>query len=131
MTAIKNLPTRLLRHIAKHPNTTIDSSFVNTKPANATAKRQAEIDLMEALHYLWERGDITNKPSDQPEYRGKLTYNGLEKIDIPRQIVFWSIITTVREIIVFSIGTAIGLIAGSAGTLLLQSVFPLLRLASP
>ena len=54
MTVIKKLPLRLLRHIAKHPNTTIDSSFVNPKPVNARVKKRAEQDLWEAIYYLWE-----------------------------------------------------------------------------
>ena len=120
MTVIKNLPVRLLRHIAKHPNSTIDSPFVNAKPADARAKRQAECDLLEALYFLWEGGDITPKPTDTLPYRGSITYHGLAKLEAPKQIVFLSIVTTVREIIVFSIGTAVGLIAGSIGTALLQ-----------
>ena len=131
MTVIKNLPIRLLRHIAKHPNTTIDGSFVNPKPADTRAKRRAEQDLWEAINYLWESGDIIPKPTDARSYQGTLTYKGLEKIEAPKQIVFWWFATTIREIIVFSVGTAIGLIAGSAGTVGLQLVFRLLHLSLP
>jgi hypothetical protein len=131
MAVIKNLPQRILRHIAKYPNSTIDSSFVNTKPVNLRAKRQAEQDLWEAIFFLWESGYITPKPTDDRTYQGTITYRGLEKIEAPKQVVFWLFAATVREILVFSIGTAIGLIAGSTGTLLLQSVFPLLHLAVP
>ena len=120
MTAIKNLPTRLLRHFAKHPNSTIDGSFVNPKPVNERAKRQAEQDLFEAVYYLWECGDITPQPINIPLYQGTVTYKGLEKIDMPKKIIIGSIVTTIREIIVFSIGTAIGIITGSLVTILLR-----------
>jgi len=79
-----------------------------------------EQDLMEAVHYLWECGDITPKPTDASQYQGTVTYKGLAKIDIPKQIIIGSIVTTIREIVVFSIGTAIGIIAGSLGTMLVR-----------
>ena len=131
MTVIKNLPMRLLRHIAKHPNATIDSSFIDPKPADARATRRAEQNLWEAIYYLWESGDITPKPTDARSYQGTLTYKGLAKLETPKQIIFWWFATTVREIVVFSVGTAIGLIAGSAGTVGLQLAFRLLRLSLP
>jgi hypothetical protein len=109
----------------------IDGSFVNAKPIDSRAKRQAEHDLWEAVYYLWESGNITPQPTDDSQYQGEITYLGLAKIEAPKQIIFWSIVTTVREVLVFAVGTSIGLIAGSAGTLLLQSAFPLFRLASP
>jgi len=120
MAVIKNLPIRLLWHIAKHPDSTIDSHFVNAKPADVRAKGQAESDLWEALYFLWESGDITPKPTDRLPYQGSITYKGLEKLETPKKIIFLSIVTTVREIIVFSVGTAIGLIVGSIGTALWQ-----------
>ena len=120
MAAIKNLPFQILQHFAQHLNSTIDGSFINPKPVDSRAKQQAEQDLFEAVYYLWECGDITPKPTDAPQYNGTVTYQGLEKIDIPKQIIIGSIVTTIREIVVFSIGTAIGIIAGSLGTMLLR-----------
>jgi hypothetical protein len=120
MSVIKNLPTRLLRHIAKHPNSLIDGFFVNRKPANATEKRKSEINLLEALQHLHKCGFISLQPIKPESYCGELTYAGREKLDEPKKVMICSIATTVREIFVFSIGTAIGLILGSLGTLLLK-----------
>jgi hypothetical protein len=101
MTAIKNLPIRLLRHIAKYPNAEIDGSFVNPKPADATAKRQAEQDLWEAVYYLWENGDITPKPSDSFQYRGKITYKGMDTLEASKRSLLailaasWTIVAAI------------------------------------
>jgi len=105
MAAIKNLPSRLLRRLAKHPNSTIDGSFVNPKPVDSRAKRQAEQDLIEAIHYLWECGDITPKPTDASQYRGTVTYKGLNTLEVSKRSLLeifaasWTIVAAISVVL--------------------------------
>jgi len=98
MAAIKHLPTHLLRHIAKHPNSTLDSTFVNPKPVDSWAKLQAEHDLLEAIYYLWETGNIAPKPTDSPQYQGTITYQGLNTLEASKRS-FLEIIAAVWTIV--------------------------------